>query len=264
MFGDLIKITFKFILRSKICFIIFSYILLIMLMSVMSFSADSLPITTTFDEFIKYKELFHKLVSSRTSPDITNHQKIVNYCYSKMLIEEGYLIEDNPFNIGTKDVDCNEIIMDFRQFNYEMVRGNYLNSDNANGVNCIISYYDKFNSSDVFVKLTNLARVSLTAEQLNVEKLKFITLMILLKEEERKCLYNNVEVAITEQPILNIQAIPTIHQEQTIPLSSTTEINEILDETDDEATNMFSQTTNNIEEDEDEYFENTDSPNQIS
>ncbi|CAO1419789.1 unnamed protein product [Diamesa tonsa] len=181
-----------------------------------------------------------------------------------MLIEEGFSIEVNPFNIDTKDVDCNEIIMDFRQFNYEMVRGNYLNNDNANEVNCIISQYEKFNSSDVFVKLTNLARVSLTAEQLNVEKLKFITLMILLKDEERKCLYSNEEEAITEQPSLNIQAIPTNNQEQSVPLSSTTAINEILNETDDEATNMFSQTTNNIEADEDEYFQITDSPTQIS
>ncbi|CAO1443355.1 unnamed protein product [Diamesa hyperborea] len=235
-----------------------------MLMSVLALSADSLPITATFEEFIKYKELFHKLLSSRTSPDITNHQIEVNYCYSKMLIEEGFSIEVNPFNIDTKDVNCNEVIMDFRQFNYEMVRGNYLKNDNSNEVNCIISQYEKFNSSDVFVKLTNLARVSLTAEQLNVEKLKFITLMILLKDEERKCLYHNEEVAITEQPSSNIQAIPTNDQEQSVPLSSTTEINEILNETDDEATNMFSQTTNNIEADEDEYFEITDSPTQIS
>lgn len=233
----------------------------------LALSADSLPLTISFDEFIKYKELFHKLVSSKTSPDITNHQKIVNYCYSKMLNEEGYSIEVNPFNIDTKDVDCNEIIMDFREFNYEMVRGTYLNKDNMNEVNCIISLYEKFNSSDVFVKLTNLARVSLTADELNVEKLKFITLMTLLKDEERKCFYKNVEEEIeiiTEQPSLNIQAIPTNHQEQSIALSSTTELNEILDETDDEATNMFSQTTINNEADEDEYFEITDSPTQIS
>lgn len=233
----------------------------------LALSADSLPLNISFDEFIKYKELFHKLMSSKTSPDITNHQKIVNYCYSKMLIEEDYSIEVNPFNIDTKDVDCNEIIMDFREFNYEIVRGIYLNKDNKHEVNCIISQYEKFNSSDVFVRLTNLARVSLTAQELNVEKLRFITLMTLLKDEERKCLNNNVEEAAefnTEQPNLNIQAIPTNQHEQSIALSSTTEINEILDETDDEATNMFSQTTNNNEADEDEYFEITDSPTQIS
>lgn len=64
---------------------------------------------------------------------------------------------------------------------------------------------------------------------------------------------------ITEQPSLNIQAIATNNQEQ-----STTEMHEILDEADDEATNIFSQTTtiNNDEADEDEYFEITDSPTQ--
>lgn len=232
-------------------------------MSVMILSADSLPVTITFDEFIKYKELFHKLVSSKMSPDITNQQKTVNYCYSKILIEEGYSLEVNPFDIDTEDVYCNEIIMDFRQYNYEMVRGKFQNDVNMNEVNCIISQYEKFNSSDVFVKLTNLARVSLTAEQLNIEKLKFISLMSLLKDEERKCLYNNVKI-ITEQPSLNIHAIATNDQEQSTTLSlATTEINEILNETDDEATNIFSQTTiNNDEADEDEYFEITDSPTQ--
>lgn len=245
-----------------------SYILTIILTSILALSVDSLPLTISFEEFIKYKELFHKLISSKTSPDITNQQKIVNFCYSKILFEEGYSIKVNPFNIDTLNVECNEIIMDFRQYNYEMIREKYQNSDNINEVSCIISQYKKFNIADVFVKLSSLARVLLTAEELNAEKLKFISLMSLLKDEERKCLYKNVEVITeitTEVSILNIQALPTNHEEQSTILYSKTEINEILAETDDEATHIFSQTANNnTEADEDEYFEITDSPTQIS